>query len=257
MGLLGYKPESKAIDGCDSLSDEQMETILLQSKKCICKITVNKKKVGTGFFCALYFPDKFNLLRVLITCNHVLDEDCIAPGKEINYTLNNDKIKKSIVINKSRKFYTSKEKDITIIEIDPKEDNISDDSFLNVDENIIKEEDVKDIYENKSVYIIHYEDGKKKKNSPGIIKSISEDKFNITHNCATKDGSSGGPIITLENYGVMGIHKGTLNKIKYGTLLKIPIDEFYEMHKNSEKKRIIKKVFSNQKKTGNFYVSYI
>jgi V8-like Glu-specific endopeptidase len=144
---------------------------------------------------------------------------------EIKLTLDNDKITKSIVINNSRKIYTSKEKDITIIEIDHEKDNINFDAFLNVDENIYKD-DLNEKYQNESVYIIHYENGKKAKYSLGIIRNISDDKININHNCATEEGSSGSPIINLQNYGVIGIHRGFFNKINKGILLKIPIEEF-------------------------------
>ena len=273
-----YKPQCKTKDGVDSLEDWKIEKILFQMKNCICKIKVKENTFGTGFFCKIPFPDRFNFWPVLITCNHVLDENSLALDSKIEFTLDNDKLKKSIVINNSRRIYTSKDKDITIIEINPQDDNINYDAFLNVDDNIYKDNLV-DIYNNKSVYVIHYEEGKTKKKSPGIIISISDDKFNIKHNCTTKDGSSGSPIINLENFGVMGIHKGSsnpkaLNQINFGTLLKIPIDEF----NNSESKPIIqsipkkistyqtktetrnfKKISSYQTKTetGNFYVSNI
>ena len=266
MGGLGYKPQCKTKEGFDSLDDQQMEKILFQMKNCICKIKIKEKLFGTGFFCKIPFPDRFNFLPVLITCHHVIDENSLTQGSEIKFTLDNDNIKKSIVIDNSRRIYTNNDKDITIIQINPEEDEINYDAFLNVDDNIYKNND--DIYINKSVYAIHYEEGKKKKKSPGIITIISEDKFNFKHNCTTKDGSSGAPIINLENFGVMGIHKGSSkpedkNKINYGTLLKIPIDEFNELHKNSESKPIIQSIpkeissYQTKTETGNFYVSNI
>jgi hypothetical protein len=279
MGLLGYKPQSDKAGVFDSLDENQIKKILFQMNNCICKIKENKKDiVGTGFFLKIPFPDEFHFLPVLITCNHVLDINSIALGSVIEFTLQDDKIKKSIVINNSRKKYTSTEKDVTLIEIDPQEDKINSNAFLAVDENIYKD-DLVETYKDKSVYVIHYEKGKTKKNSVGKITSIASDNFTIKHNCKTKDGSSGSPIINLENFGVMGIHKGSsnpkaLNQINFGTLLKIPIDEF----NNSESKPIIqsipkkistyqtktetrnfKKISSYQTKTetGNFYVSNI
>ena len=284
MGGSGYEPEDKAIDGVDSLDDNQLDKIKFQKKRCICKINVDDKKKGTGFFCKIPFPDRFNYLPVFITCNHVLDKDCIKQGKIINFTLDDDKIAKSITIKEPRKFYTSiqKEKDITIIEIKLKEDNIEANSFLEVDENIYND-DLTNTYikEKKTVYLIHYEDGKVKKQSLGLIKNIATDQFNIKHNCTTKGGSSGGPIINLENLKVMGIHKGAdKNKsLNCGTLLKIPIDEFNKLNYDSNKifspiifppnnslqsndsiikdEPIIEKVLSNEPEKGYFYVSNI
>jgi hypothetical protein len=209
------------------LDSRQMDDISFQMKNCICKIEVDKPKkiVGTGFFCKIPSSDRLRLLTVLITCNHVLDENNLAQGSEIKFTLDNEKIKKSIVINNSRKIYTSKEKDITIIEIDHEKDNINFDAFLNVDDNIYKD-DLNEKYQNESVYIIHYENGNTAKHSLGIITNIFDDKIKINHNCSTEEGSSGSPIINLENYGVIGIHRGFFNKINQGILLKIPIEEF-------------------------------
>ncbi len=42
----------------------------------ICKIKIGKEQ-GTGFFCKIPFPDKNNLLKVLITNNHVIGEDIL------------------------------------------------------------------------------------------------------------------------------------------------------------------------------------
>jgi hypothetical protein len=240
MGLSRSKPKLEIKrGGVDSIDSSQMEDIQSQMKNCICKIIVEKEKknFGTGFFCKIPFPDTLNPLPVLITCNHVLDKDSIAEGKKIKFTLNNDEIKKSIVINKSRKVYTrtkeEERKDITIIEIDPQKDNINLDSFLNVDENIFKD-NLKNKYKNKSVYAIHYENGKTKKLSPGSISLIADNKISFNHNCSTEEGSSGCPIINLQNYGVIGVHWGALDQINKGTLLKIPIDEFNELYKKKE-----------------------
>ena len=111
----------------------------------------------------------------------------------------------------------------------PEEDNIKIDSFLDIDENINKS-NPNDTYKDQSVYILHYEEGKNMKYSIGIIKSISEDNFNIRHLCSTKVGSSGGPIINLFNYKVMGVHKGYKNKFNLGTYLKIGIEEFNKIN---------------------------
>lgn len=232
MGVMeeqNYIKEHKIGDNPDSLSAEQMRQALYQMEISICKIKKENNIFGTGFFCKIPFPNKLTLLPVLTTCNHVLDSNDISEGKRINFSLNNDKLKYSIVIDKSRITYTNAKYDITIIEMKPEEDNIKIDSFLDVDENINKS-NPNDTYKEQSVYILHYEEGKNMKYSIGIIKSISEDNFNIRHLCSTKVGSSGGPIINLFNYKVMGVHKGYKNKFNLGTHLKIGIEEFNKIN---------------------------
>ena len=64
---------------------ESTRTILEQMENCICKIN-NKKGKGTGFFC--YIPDDNEY--VLITNNHVIDENIIKENNKIAITLNND-----------------------------------------------------------------------------------------------------------------------------------------------------------------------
>ena len=276
------KLECKPKNGVDSLEGEQLNDISFQMKNSICKIEVDKPKkiVGTGFFCIIPSSvDRLTSFTVLITCNHVLDDNNLAQGSEIKFTLDNENIKKSIVINNSRRIYTSKKKDITIIEIDHEKDNINFNAFLKVDDTIYKD-DLNEQYQNKSVYVIHYQNGKTAKYSLGISTVISDDqKYDISHNCATEEGSSGSPIIKLKNYGVIGIHIGSLNNINRGNFLKIPIEEFNIKNKhidkdveltdmtlgktndsilnNKDRQSITKRSFSYQTKPeeGNFYVS--
>ena len=56
---------------------EGIKIILSQMENCICKIYQNERK-GTGFFCKIPFPDKNNLLNVLITNNHILNKEKIT-----------------------------------------------------------------------------------------------------------------------------------------------------------------------------------
>ena len=84
--------------------------------------------------------------------------------------------------------------------------------------------------------------------SPGVIKIISEDNYNIQHLCDSSGGSSGGPLINKNNYQVIGIHKGGGEGTKnynLGTLLKEPIKQFIEQNKNiiDEKENNIKKEY--------------
>ena len=141
-------------------------------KNSVCKINLSNGSSGTGFFIKIPSSNKFILLPVLITCNHVLDGDKISIGKKINFSLNNEELELSIKIDNPRKVYTDIKKDVTIIEIKPEKDNINFEWFLDYDENIYNENPNK-TYSNKSIYVIHYENGKSVKYSLGVIKSIS------------------------------------------------------------------------------------
>ena len=233
-GQRGYNEEVELEKSPKSLNKFQMKKATFQMENCVCKIELDNGKIGTGFFCLIPFPNKSNPLTVLITCNHVLDEQDILEGSKINFSLNDEKIKKSITISNSRITFTDKKKDITFIQIKP-EDDINDKSILAIDENFL-EDDFKQIYKNNDAYMIHYEKGEAVKYSLGVIKYIDDDNYTINHTCNTKKGSSGGPIINLNNFNVIGVHKGSNNIFNLGTLLKIPIDDFYKLKKDDFKK---------------------
>jgi hypothetical protein len=95
----------------------------------------------------------------------------------------------------------------------------------------IYEEIPKEKYKQKSIYLLHYPNSEKVKYSIGMINYIEED--NINYLCYSQDGSSGGPLLNLSNYKVIGIHKrGKENKnMNVGTFLKAPIDEFNKKEK--------------------------
>ena len=77
-------------------------------KNSICKIE-NKNGCRTGFFC------KILSIKLLITNNHVIDEEIMKNNNIIRVELNNNKIKKDI---KLKNYYTNVDYDTTIIEID-------------------------------------------------------------------------------------------------------------------------------------------
>ena len=139
-------------DSLAPVSIKTTEIILDQMKNCVCKI--HKGKVnGTGFFVQVSYDNR--LLNLLITNNHVLNEQDINTGKIISISLNNEQISKEIKIDSNRKKYTNKNLDVTIIEI-KKEDNIN--NFLLLDDKLLNK-DIKNynnIYENESLYILNY-----------------------------------------------------------------------------------------------------
>ena len=211
-----------------------MEKIIEQMKKNIFKIHKKKGEKGTGFFCNIKY-DNNNILKVMITNNHVIDEEYINNYKEIEIIINEnskDSRYKKLILNNNRCIYSSKEYDTTIIEI-KEEDKI--DSYLELDDNLFKEE-TNIYYQRKSAYIIQYPSSKEKVSvSYGIINEVNENE--IYHYCNTEQGSSGSPILNLLNNKIIGIHKQGSNKFKNnkGTLLKCPINEFINKYKNNKK----------------------
>ena len=215
---------------------EKTNIILEQMKNCICKIQFKNCIGGTGFFCSI--PTKDNNIKVLITNNNVINEEIIKNNKIIRVTLNDDKIHKKIRINEERKIYINKKYNITIIEINPKEDDIND--FLEFDIDILElDEDFLELNENKIknnqnlnnkyIYIIQYfkhESKQKASVSYGVLKLIED--FNLIHLCNTDVGSLGSPILNLMNHKVIGMHKQ--NSFIYnnynGILLKNSINEY-------------------------------
>ena len=221
---------------------EGTKIILSQLENCICKIIKDDGKKGTGFFSKIPFPNKNNLLYVLITNNHILNENDIENDKIIKLIIYNKEqsIEKEIRIDDSRKKMTiiNEEEgiDITIIEIKPNKDKIN--NFLEIDDKILELE-----CKRKSIYILHYPKDKQLV-SYGLINDILERK-KINHYCNTEDGSSGSPILSLNNFKVIGVHyggsKNKIFKLNYGTFIKYAINEFNNKFKNEIKnEKIIK-----------------
>ena len=200
---------------------EGTKQILYQMKNCICKIYSNNDQMGTGFFCKIPFYNNKSL-PVLITNNHILNEEDIKDNNTIKLCIYNE-IKK-IEIDNERKKYTNKILDITIIEIRPNKDGIN--NYLEIDE--------KDINERKSIYILQYPK-EELAVSYGLIKDIN-DNVNINHFCCTEKGSSGAPILSLGNSKVIGVHcSSSYNTcINKGLVIKHAVNLFNRYNNKNE-----------------------
>ena len=214
------------------LSKDQTNEIMSQMEQSICKIDLGNK-FGTGFLCKIPFPTKFHFIGVLITNNHVLNEDYLKINNNIKISFNDGKIERNILIDKTRKIFTDENMDATILEI-KEEDNINN-KYLDIDENIFDEKLSKKIYEkDKIIYSLQYPQGKEVSFSVGKFNFISQKfKYYFYHLCSTIEGSSGAPILLLSNYKVIGIHKGN-NQINMnvGILIKFAIDGFNQKYHN-------------------------
>jgi len=207
---------------------EKTKKIMEQIGNGICKIN-NKKGKGTGFFCKIMNGNKPEY--VLITNNHVIDESILSKDNELCVELLNEK--KRIELNKNKKIYTSKDYDITIIEINKEKENI--DYFLELDEIAIK--DNPELF-NENIYIIQYPYNQYKQKaavSYGIAKFCNN--TDIMYLCSTDNGSSGSPILKLDTHQVIGIHKLYSHSLNFnvGSFLRQSINEYLNNKNNIEK----------------------
>ena len=137
-----------------SISIAQMDKMKEQMNYSIYSINCDESK-GSGFLCLINFPEQSNKLKVLVTNYHVLFETQIDKCKEKNITFKdkniifkNDHKTYTIKIDKTRKYYINKEYDIIFIEIKD-EDNLNQNSFLEIDDNILEEDEEDYIDNNK------------------------------------------------------------------------------------------------------------
>jgi hypothetical protein len=227
----------------ESLTFYQTFKIIEQMKFSICKI-INGNSFGTGFICLITNNEKQYHLAALFTCNHVINNEDINLKKEIDFEFRDKKLK--IKLDQPRIIYKSdkKEYDTTIIQLFFSE--IDNSGLLEIDSDIFIEDDLNEKYKDKSVYIIHYPNGKETNYSLGTIKDINMNESKIFHYCSTEEGSSGAPILNLDTYKIIGIHCGKENLFNwnYGTLLKLPVRLFMDLFErkldNKMKERLFK-----------------
>ena len=63
------------------ISLESTEKIIEQMRNNVCKINLLDETKGTGFFCKIPYDKKNNLLKVLITNNHVINANILKKMK--------------------------------------------------------------------------------------------------------------------------------------------------------------------------------
>ena len=220
-----YQKEKELSQNPRSIPFESLEILIPKAKTCICKIKCSKGGYGTGFFCNI--ENDFNVyMKVLMTNNHVLNQEDILQGKLIIFSLNNDNTYYEIQIDESRKKYTSDVYDITILEL-KESDKLDKIDYFDIDKRIFNE-NPNEIFKNVEIFLLHYPKGNKMEYSIGLIKSVHENNYTLRHTCDSNFGSSGAPIINAINFQVIGIHKGGADKGNYnlGTILKEPLEKF-------------------------------
>ena len=234
--------DEKLLDNYPSyVSIEQTKIILAQLENSICKIYTNDEGQGTGFFCNIKYKNSNKSLFALITNNHVLDENNIKPNKvfKISYNLNKKLEYRDIKIGNKRLVYTNKKYDTTIIELTDEKYDIE--QFLELDQRIFQDNSNL-LYLGKSAYALHFPGNKPVSVSFSVLKRSEKSNYKMIHYCSTEKGSSGGPILSLSEMKVIGIHKGaaTFSNYNLGFFLKYPIEELFLNSFQSKNEIILK-----------------
>ena len=188
-------------------------------------LSIEEKKLGTGFICEIQLKDK--KIIVLLTNNHILDENEIKIGKIIKIR-NNNRIIKEIKITKDRFKCTDILLDYTCIEIIEK-DLLE--NYLKIDPEINCENPY-DEYKYDKFIIIQYPRNEKIGFCDGKIEKI-EDEYKIYYSISTDNGSSGSPLIaTTRNLYVIGIHCGKSNNNNFnrGIFIKNILDDINQKY---------------------------
>ena len=200
---------------------ESTQKILKQMKNCICKVK-NNQIIGTGFFCRIPYKNNTKI-NVLITSYQIIDDFYLNQNNQINLLLNDYNELKIINLDPSRKKFSTKDFNTTIIEI-KQSDNIT--NYLELDDNLFSNNS-KSLYENGSIYMLQYLNGGNASVSYGILNELNG--FNIKHTCSAESCSSGAPILNISNNKTIGIslYNNNMN-INYneGIYLKYAIENF-------------------------------
>ena len=202
----------------EPISLKQTEKIIEQMKNSICRI--DNHGIGTGFL--MKIPYKSRLLTVLITTNHIINADDILTNKSISLYLNKERI--IIKLDRNRLIYTNEKLDITIIEIKEDDHNLNikyfelDDGIINYFNLNEKERpnylyDLNNLYSDESIYLLNYSKCRDIFVSYGKLLNINNS--DIRHNCNIKKGTSGSPILLINNQKLIGIHFGNSKQNKY------------------------------------------
>ena len=184
------------------------QDLLNKSNEAVFQIMIIDNQYGTGFFTKIKDPkDEDRNMKVLFTCNHVLNKEFLIQKKEIKLSINsNEKILKL----QNRRIWSNKYLDYTCIEI-VKEDNIN--YFLNIDDNILNYNYSIENFNKIGIYVFGIMKNRQLGFDCGFIQKFYN--FRIVHNCNTNPGCSGGPIINKNNNNIIGIHNASGKNKKY------------------------------------------
>ena len=141
-----------------------------------------------------------------------------------------------ITIDESRHTYSNKAYNISIIEL--KDGEFPFEIFLMLDNSINttgQEEILNAQYLNQDIYLINFYDGNEPEYLCDKIKEIRD--FLLINYCNDENILLGSPILNLNNFKVIGIHKG-INKEEnsnIGSIIRVPVNEYNKSKEASAK----------------------
>ncbi len=168
-----------------------------QGNKFKCDILFNI--LGSEFICQI--PYNNQNINIFFTNNHIINKDLLSIGKKIRLIYK--KKYKEIEITENRLIKTDSRNykeglDYTCIQIF-KEDGFNIENIFQIyDSNISN-------YNGIEICVLQYPKGNKLELTTGNIKDLNN--YLIFHSADTEGSFFGSPIILLENYTVIGIHR--------------------------------------------------
>ena len=197
-----------------------------------------ENKISTGFFMKMNFQEINR--KFLLTCAHSIIKENIESKITISifYGKAEQETEKKIELDNNKRFikcFIDDDIDATIIEILP-EDEIPENKYLYPDLNY---QDGYEQYFKSNIYTAGYPNfniykGEKYFSAGEILgfRFINDNNYHFLHNCSTKAGSSGSPLINI-NQQVVGIHYGCNIKrtVNHGVFIGSIIDILYKEEK--------------------------
>lgn len=230
---------AKLQEGWDITGEE-----LSLTTKCVVRVRGERSRYAfSGCFLKVqYGRNKF--YKVLVTNSQVLsmnkNKRDFSEKKKISLKIIYDDgyIHKPIHIDTNpnkKSFYFGK--DLAVIKVTP-DHEIDDEYFLEIDPNFYETKK----WIHQTIYLMHYPEGKFNL-YPGQVSGVNTGDGDFIHNCETTTiESSGGPIISGNDFKLMGIHMGRSNKSHkaYGVFITTVLRclkeiNFDEENNNSEK----------------------
>ncbi len=189
-------------------NEEIKNKIIKEGNKYICDILLTI--VGTGFICQI--PYNNNNINVLFTNNHIINKDLLLKGKKIRYIYKGNL--KEIEITENRLVWTDLKNykvglDYTCIQIFD-EDGFDTKNIFQIEESNLSN------YNGLDICVLQYPKSQIELTT-GYIQNLN--KYEIFHNADTEYGSSGSPIICINNHKVIGIHRCTRKNGKTNNIL--------------------------------------
>lgn len=202
--------------------------------RCTIKIYLNESK-ASGIF--LKFKRNEKPFYCFLTNQHVIESESVEKKKKINIKYDNDIHNLELILDREERiiicFKEVLDIDVTLVEIIPK-DKINDFYFLtpNMDNSFLDKI-------GQNIQLVQFPLGNYLSYSNGkITQRNCDNRYYFFHNASTKKGSSGSPIVLLNDIKVFAIHKGSISNYKYNIGIFIRgIIEIMEKYKKTGKFR--------------------